>query len=111
VANFDPWGVAEKEEKRKKRRKKKEKKEKKDLPNNTCHSKLFFLECLLDEAWTIFEAIHRQFYENEPPHQSQKTSTKLYWMDHLTTIMLSILANILDLKLPRFSSKYNEYKR
>jgi hypothetical protein len=61
-ANFDPWGVAEKEEKKKRR-----------LPNKTCHSKLFFLECLLDEAWTIFEAIHRQFYENEPPRPQKKS--------------------------------------
>ena len=83
MANFDLVWVAEKEER--KRRKKKEKKKKKRrkkekkrrLPNRACHSKVFFLECLLGEAWTIFEAIHRQFYENEPP-QSQKTSTKLY---------------------------------
>ena len=72
-----------KKEKKKKKRRKKEKKRR--LPNRACHSKVFFLECLLGEAWTIFEAIHRQFYENEPP-QSQKTSTKLYWMDHLTTL-------------------------
>jgi hypothetical protein len=61
-ANFDPWGVAEKEEKKIRR-----------LPNKTCHSKRFFLEWLLDEAWTIFEAIHRQFYENEPPRPQKKS--------------------------------------
>jgi len=70
-------GLRKKKKREKKEEKRRKKKKKKDLPNNTCHSKLFFLECLLDEAWTIFEAIHRQFYEYEPP-QSQKTSTKLY---------------------------------
>ena len=86
-ANFDLWGVAEKrgKEKEKKKKKRRKKEKKRRLPNRACHSKVFFLECLLGEAWTIFEAIHRQFYENEPP-QSQKTSTKLYWMDHLTTL-------------------------
>ena len=54
-ANFDPWGVAEKEEKKKRR-----------LPNKTCHSKLFFLECLLDEAWTIFMRMsHTPFAKNK----------------------------------------------
>jgi len=79
TTNFDLWGVAEKrgKEKEKKKKKRRKKEKKRRLPNRACHSKVFFLECLLGEAWTIFEAIHRQFYENEPP-QSQKTSTKLY---------------------------------
>ena len=86
-ANFEVLWVAEKrgKEKEKKKKKRRKKEKKRRLPNRACHSKVFFLECLLGEAWTIFEAIHRQFYENEPP-QSQKTSTKLYWMDHLTTL-------------------------
>jgi len=58
-----------KKEKKKKKRRKKEKKRR--LPNRACHSKVFFLECLLGEAWTIFEAIHRQFYENVS-HPSRK---------------------------------------
>jgi hypothetical protein len=41
-----------------------------------CHSKLFFLECLLDEAWTIFEVLHVSFMRMSHPSPVAKNKYK-----------------------------------
>ena len=116
AANFDLVWVAEKEErKRKKRRKKEEKKRKKgDFPIGLVIQRYSSLSVFWVRPGQFSRPFIVSFMRMSHPVRKKKVQNCTEWTIyryrvHLTTIMLSILANILDLKSPRFSSKYNEY--